>query len=114
MTVKEDIVQRGVEAHALIDKHLARAFKAAEKYAGVVENAITAGMFQGRALVAKEMLADARSLPGEIAAAARHAAHLHRSGTDVAIANDVDLGTVTSVGGVELPASIGIMGGGGR
>lgn len=116
MTDKQDIVQRGVEAQALIDKHLAGAYKAAVKYAKVIEDAVAAGFFDS-GLEAKRQLAEARTLPGLIANAAQSAAVLHQSGTDLAVANEVDLGTVTTVGGVDFVKRDGgftTMGGGGR
>lgn len=112
MAEMTDIVAAGVKEQAIIDKHLTLAYKASARYSKVVENAIAAGMFP-KALDAKQMLADARVLPGKVAEAASSAAALHISGTAVAIANDVDLGTPVSVGGVKLNA-IHIDGGGGR
>lgn len=101
MPTPQEIVAAGVKEQALIDKHLTLAYKAAVRYSKVIENAITEGMIT-QALSAKKMLADARSLPGKVADAASAAAVLHISGTSVAIANDVDLGSPLSVGGVTL------------
>ena len=99
----EEIVQLGVKNQALIDKHLTLAHKAATAYAEkVIAPAIEVGMF-GKALEAKLMLAQARSLPGKIAEAAKLGAELHISGTAVAIANGVDdLGSPATVGGVTI------------
>lgn len=110
----EEIIQRGVKEHALIDKHLELARKAAHRYAEqVVKPAVEVGMFP-KALEAKKMLAHARSLPGKIAEAALHGADLHISGTAVAAANGVDdLGSPATVGGVTL-GGIHTDGGGGR
>lgn len=112
----QEIVQKGVKAQAVIDKNLAGAYRAAGQYAKVIEDAVKAGMFDS-GLEAKHMLAQARSLPGKIAEAARLAAELHISGTDLAIANDVDLGTISTVGGVEFVkrgGGMSTMSGGGR
>jgi len=52
-----------------------------------------------------------------IAEVARLAADLHITGTALAVANDVDLGTVTTVGGVEFVKredGMSTMSGGGR
>lgn len=99
----EEISLAGVKEHALIDKHLTLAHKAANRYAEkVIAPAIEAGMFN-KALEAKVMLAHARSLPGVIAMAMKHGADLHVSATAVAIANGVDtLGSPATVGGVTL------------
>lgn len=114
---KQDIVERGVKAQALIDKHLAAAHKQAASYAKVIEDAVEDGFFTS-GLEAKRMLAEARSLPGKIAECAMLAAILHQSGTQLAIDNDVDLGTVQTVGGVDFvkrdDGMMHPMGGGGR
>jgi hypothetical protein len=112
MATKEDIVADGVKAQALMDKHLTAAMKAAERYAGAIKDAIEAEMFE-KALEAKLILAQARTLPGQIAACAAAAASLHISGTELAKANNVDLGSVTTLGGVDWPG-MSTMGGGGR
>lgn len=113
---KSEIVSRGVKAQAVVDKNLATAHRGAVQYAKVIEDAVKNGMFDS-GLEAKRMLAQARSLPGMIAVAAAHAADLHITGTALAVANDVDLGTVTTVGGVEFvkrDGGMSTMSGGGR
>lgn len=114
---KTEIVTRGVTAQALVDKHLAQAFKFASEYAGVIEDAVKAGFFSS-GLEAKAMLAEARSLPGQVAECALAAAMLHQSGTQLAIDNEVDLGSVTTVGGVPFTkrddGGFTTQGGGGR
>ncbi|MGA1801496.1 hypothetical protein [Rhizobium sp. HT1-10] len=112
MPEMQDIVAAGVKEQALIDKHLALAYKAAGRYSKVVENAVIAGMIP-KALDAKKMLAESRVLPGKIAEAAVLGAELHISGTAVAVANDVDLGSPVSVGGVKI-GGFHTEGGGGR
>ncbi len=98
---KEAIVERGVKAQALIDRHLAAAHKAANAYAKVIEDAVRNG-FYANGLTAKYDLAHARSLPGKIAEAAKLGAELHLAGTQLAKDNEVDLGTVEKVGGVDF------------
>lgn len=113
---KQAIVTKGVKAQASIDKSLATAHRAAQQYAKAIEEAVKSGFFSS-GLEAKRMLAEARALPGKIAEAAQLAAVLHQSGTMLAVENEVDLGTVTNVGGVEFVKKSGgftTMGGGGR
>ncbi|MCZ7855992.1 hypothetical protein O9X81_05145 [Agrobacterium salinitolerans] len=98
---KSEIVANGVDAQALLDRHLAKAYRAGVLYAQVIEEAVKNGFFVNP-LEAKRMLAQARSLSGKIAEAAELAAELHLSGTQLAKDNDVDLGSVTSVGGVDF------------
>ena len=61
----------------------------------------------------KQFLAEHRELPGIITHAAAFAARLHNTGTAIAEDNGVDLGSVTSVGGVML-GGFHAEGGGGR
>ncbi|WP_421591287.1 hypothetical protein [Shinella sp. M27] len=113
---KTAIVERGVKAQALGDKYLAAALKQANAYAKVVEDAVKNGFFTD-ALEAKRMLAQARTVAGQIAAAAESLAELHQSGTQLAIDNEVDLGSVSTVGGVPFVKRTGgvvVFGGGGR
>lgn len=97
----EQIVADFVKDHALVDKHLAIAYKAALRMAKNAEEGIKIGMV--RQLAAKSFLAGHRAGAGEIAAAAATFADLHIIGTEHAKANGVDLGSLTSVGGVQLP-----------
>lgn len=113
---KAAIVERGVKAQALGDKYLASAWKQANAYAKVVEDAVKNGFFTD-ALEAKRMLAQARTVAGQIAGAAETLAELHQSGTHLAIDNEVDLGSVSTVGGVPFVRREGgvvVLGGGGR
>lgn len=96
----EDIVASFVKNHALADKHLAAAFKAAERMAKDVDEGIRANMVTQ--LEAKLFQAQHRAAPGLIAAAAVALAELHIKGTELAQRNKVDLGKLTSVGGVPL------------
>lgn len=98
---KSEIVSNGVDAQALLDKYLAKSYRAGMRYAQVIEEAVKNGFFVNP-LEAKRMLAQARSLSGKIAEAAELAAELHLSGTQLAKDNDVDLGSVITVGGVDF------------
>lgn len=98
---KSEIVANGVEAQALLDRHLAKAYRAGVLYAQVIEDAVRNGFFVNP-LEAKRMLAQARSISGKVAEAAELAAELHLSGTQLAKDNNVDLGSVTTVGGVDF------------
>lgn len=96
-----DIVASFVANHALVDKHLAAAYRAAMKMAKETEDGIKAGMVTQ--IEAKLFLAQHRAAAGEIANVAALFAELHKSGTAIAKANGVDLGNLTTVGGVALP-----------
>lgn len=113
MTTKtpEEIVSDFVSNHAIVDKHLAIAFKAAQRMAEDVEAGIKAGL--STQLEAKSFLAAHRAAAGEIAAVAYNFADLHITGTEIAKRNGVDLGRLTSVGGVQLPEpEVSVMDGG--
>lgn len=97
----EDIVASFVANHALVDKHLAAAYRAALKMAKDTEEGIKVGMVSQ--LDAKSFLARHRAAAGDIAAVAATFSDLHVSGVAIAKANNVDLGTLTTVGGVALP-----------
>ncbi len=97
----EEIVSAFVTNHALVDKHLAAAYKAALKMAKDVEEGIKAGM--STQIEAKSFLAQHRAAAGSVAEVAAIFAELHRDGTESAKANGVDLGRLTTVGGVALP-----------
>lgn len=105
----EDVVTAGVAAQALIDKHLAAAFKAAAKLTKVTERGVELGMVQG--IAAKTIVGDARAAAGIIGAAAAAYGRLHQVQTDACIASDADLGSVTTAGGVTI-GGVGILGGG--
>lgn len=97
----EEVVGAFVKDHALVDKHLAAAYKAAIRMAKNVEVGIVMGMV--KQLEAKSFLAEHRAAAGEIAAVAETFAELHIIGTGHAKANGVDLGSMSSIGGVSLP-----------
>lgn len=107
-TVSE-IVEAGVAAQALIDKHLAAAYKAAEKLTKVTTRGVEEGMVTG--IAAKKIIADARSGQGAIAAVAAHFATLHLAQTTASVAAGADLGSVTTAGGVTI-GGVSTMGGG--
>jgi len=104
-----DIVSAGVEAQALIDKHLAKAYSAAETLIRVTERGVEEGMIQG--IEAKTIIGDARAAAGIVGAAAAAAfGRLHRLQTDACVAAGVDLGSVTNAGGVTI-GGVSVMGG---
>lgn len=104
-----EIVEAGVAAQALVDKHLALAYKAAGRLVKVTEAGVTQGMVQG--IAAKKIIADARSGQGAIAAVAAHFATLHQAQTTASIAAGADLGSVTTAGGITI-GGVSTMGGG--
>lgn len=97
-----DIVAEFVVNHEIVDKHLAKAYRAALRMAVEVEAGLEIGMVPN-GLEAKKFLAAHRSAAGKIAEAALFLAELHVTGTELARANGVDLGKIKSVGGVDLP-----------
>lgn len=96
----EDVVSAGVTAQASIDKHLARAYAAAERLTKITEAGVCLGMVQG--IEAKAIIGEARAAQGLIGAAAAQFASLHRKQTDACIAAGADLGSVTTAGGVAI------------
>jgi len=97
-----EIVSSFVDKHALADRHLALAYRAAIQMAKDTEDGLKIGMVPN-GLEAKRFLAAHRSAAGKIAEAALFLAELHVTGTELARANGVDLGKIKSVGGVDLP-----------
>lgn len=109
MRSMEEIVAAGVKSQAAIDKHLTAAYKEALKCAKITEEGVAAGMVP-KAIAAKTIIADARSIPGQIAMVAAAAARLHAEQTRICQLNGVDTPAPSSVGGVEISP----MGGGDR
>lgn len=107
MKTMEDVVSAGVKAHAEIDKHLTAARKAAEKLAKITARGVELGMVP-KAIRAKTIIAEAHTIPGLIAQAAKAAADLHAKQTAICQENGVDTPAPDSVGGVV------VFGGGGR
>lgn len=105
----DDVVNAGVAAQALIDKHLAAAYKAAAKLTKVTEAGVSLGMVQG--IAAKQIIGDARSAQGQIAAVASAFATLHQAQTAASVAAGADLGSVTTAGGITI-GGVSVMGGG--
>lgn len=105
----EDVVNAGVAAQALIDKHLAAAYKAAGRLVKVTEAGVSLGMVQG--IDAKKIIGDARAGQGHIAAVASVFATLHKAQTEASIAAGADLGSVTTAGGIPI-GGVSTMGGG--
>lgn len=96
----EEIVTAGVTAQASIDKHLALAYKAAEKLTKVTARGIEEGLVQG--IAAKKIIGDARAAQGKIAEVASLFAALHEAQTAACVAAGVDLGSVTTAGGITI------------
>lgn len=110
---KEEITAAFVKNHAVAEKALNTAYKAALKMAKDVEEGIAAGMVSG--LDAKSFIWEHRAAPGKIAEVAANLATLHKAGTSIAQANGVDLGRIETVGGVTIPIpEFSTMGGGDR
>lgn len=105
----EDVVNAGVAAQALVDKHLEAARKAAGKLVKVTEAGVALGMVKG--IAAKKIIGDARAAQGHIAAVASVFAVLHQAQTEASIAAGADLGSVTTAGGIVI-GGVGTLGGG--
>lgn len=105
----EEIVSAGISAQALVDKHLAAAYRAAEKLTKVTVRGIEEGMVRG--IAAKQIIADSRAAQGEIARVAGLFASLHRVQTDACIEAGSDMGDVTTAGGITI-GGMGTMSGG--
>jgi len=105
----EEVVTAGVQAQALVDKHLTAAYKAAAKLVRVTERGVELGMVQG--IGAKKIIADARAAQGHVAAVASVFAQLHHVQTEASVAAGADLGSVTTAGGITI-GGVGVMGGG--
>lgn len=104
----EEIVTAGVSAQALVDKHLAAAYKAAGKLVKVTEAGVSQGMVQG--IAAKVIIGDARAAQGDIARVAATFGRLHQAQTTAAIEAGSDLGSVTTAGGITI-GGVGTLGG---
>lgn len=104
----QEIAIKGAAAQSKIDKYLTLAYKAALENARITQAGIEAGMV-AKVIEAKTIAAEAREIPGMIAAAAKAAAFLHAKQTAICIKNDCDLPTPTSAGGIVV-----VQGGGGR
>lgn len=107
MKTMEEVVAAGVKSQAALDKHLTAARKEAAKLAKITEAGVSLGMVT-KAIEAKQIIADAHCIPGQIAAAASQAARLHAIQTKICQQNGVDTPAPDSVGGVV------VFGGGGR
>lgn len=103
-----EVTDAGVRAQSELDAALTEAYNAAMRLIEVTERGLELGMVT-KAIAAKTILADARTIPGQIAAVAASAARLHAEQTKVCQANGCDVPTPKSVGGVVMP-----MGGGDR
>lgn len=102
-----EVADAGVRAQSELDAALTEAYNAAMRLVEVTERGLELGMVT-KAIAAKTILADARTIPGQIAAVAAAAARLHADQTKVCQANNCDTPAPSSVGGIS------IMGGGDR
>lgn len=104
-----EVANAGVRAQHELDVALTEAYNAAMRLVEVTEVGLQLGMMT-KAIAAKTILADARTIPGQIAAVAAAAARLHAEQTKICQANGCDTPAPASVGGVVISP----MGGGGR
>jgi hypothetical protein len=109
LTTIDEVVNAGIAAQVLIDKHLAKAYDAAVELTAVTEAGVMLGMVQS--IEAKTIIGDARAAQGSIGAVAAEFARLHRAQTDACIAAGADLGSVTTAGGVTI-GGVGPLSGG--
>ncbi len=105
----DDVVNAGVIEQALIDKHLAAAYAAAERLTKVTERGVELGMVQG--IEAKTIIGQARAAQGMVGAVEAAFALLHRMQTDACVRNGADLGSVTTAGGIVI-GGVSPLGGG--
>ena len=103
----EETVAAGVAAQADIDKHLTKAYRAAQRLASITEDGVELGMVV-KAIAAKQIIAEARELPGMIASAASAAANLHAKQTKICQDAGFDIAPPATAGGIS------ILGGGDR
>lgn len=95
----QEIAIKGAAAQSKIDKYLTLAYKAALENARITELGIQAGMIT-KVIETKIIAAEAREIPGMIAAAAKAAALLHSKQTALCIKNGCDLPTPKSAAGI--------------
>jgi len=107
MPTIEETVNAGVQAQADIDKYLTKAYLASQRLASITEDGVELGMVT-KAIAAKQIIAEARAIPGLVAKAANAAADLHAKQTKICQDAGVDVIPPSSVGGVS------ILGGGDR
>lgn len=100
MDTVDEVVAAGVEAQAKIDKYLAKAYDAARDLTAVTERGVELGMVRG--IDAKIIIGDVRSLQGRIGEIAANFGLLHQRQTDACKEAGVDLGNVTTAGGVVI------------
>lgn len=103
----EEVVAAGVQHQANLDKYLTKAYNSAIALVNVTEKGVELGMLN-KAIAAKQIISEAREVPGIIARAASAAANLHAKQTKICQDNGVDTPAPGSAGGVT------IQGGGGR
>jgi hypothetical protein len=109
LTTIPEIVDAGVLAQFEIDKFLTKAYEAAGRLVEVTKRGIEEGMVQG--IAAKTIIADARAAQGSIAVVAAQFAVLHQAQTDACVAAGVDMGSISTAGGVTI-GGVSPLGGG--
>ena len=97
-----EVANAGVRAQHELDVALTEAYNAAMRLVEVTEVGLQLGMMT-KAIAAKTILADARTIPGQIADAAFAAAELHARQTVICQECGVDTPAPASVGGVIVP-----------
>lgn len=100
METMEEVAAEGIIAQANIDRYLSKAYKAALRNVEVTERGVELGM--ARDVKAKLVIARARAAAGSVALAAEIAAELHQLQVEICQANDVDLGNLTTAGGITI------------
>ena len=101
MPTIEETVNAGVQAQADIDKYLTKAYRAAQRLANITEDGVELGMVT-KAIAAKQIIAEARAIPGLIAQVASAAANLHAKQTKICQDAGVDVVPPASVGGITI------------
>lgn len=95
------LVAEGSVLFADIDEALAEVFAKAQRLVEIYEAGISEGMTHG--LAAKELVWEARQIPGDVAALAAKFARLHTAGQKIAAKNGEDTGSLTRIGGIVAP-----------
>lgn len=96
-----EVANAGVRAQHELDVALTEAYNASMRLVEVTERGLQLGMMT-KAIAAKTILADARTIPGQIAAVAAAAARLHADQTKACQLNGCDVPSPSSVGGVVI------------
>ncbi|HBF30877.1 hypothetical protein [Rhizobium sp.] len=98
----EEIVSICVESHAIVDRHLDKAYKRQQVMIDAIEDGLAVGMIADGS-AAKQFAWGHRLALGKIAEAGKILADLHPIGTQHAKDNGADLGRITEAAGITLP-----------